>query len=257
MLVSKSKIQSIFYITGDADYNYCPIHLYFCQMITLLDNPVWEALSSRQQHFNFGNEEIKYFPADISPFIAMQQWDSAAIQKLIQHIPHGRSFSVMIAKEIILPDTLQIIFSIPLYQMYCPVLNTIVNSGITIKKLHTTDVAQMLQLTQQTKPGPFYEKTILFGNYYGIYHNDQLVSMAGERLKVNGYTEVSAICTAPDHLGNGYASCLTSAVCEQITAAGEIPFLHVRQDNTAAIALYKKLGFQIRANVFFSVFKKK
>jgi predicted GNAT family acetyltransferase len=92
--------------------------------------------------------------------------------------------------------------------------------------------------------------------YFGIYSNDQLGAMAGERLKVNGYTEISAICTHPDYLGKGYASYLLSHACEHTIREGNIPFLHVRQDNIRAIEVYKKLGFVIRANVYFAIFKK-
>jgi predicted GNAT family acetyltransferase len=81
--------------------------------------------------------------------------------------------------------------------------------------------------------------------------------MAGERLKVNGYTEISAICTHPDYLGKGYASYLLSHACEHTIREGNIPFLHVRTDNTRAIEVYKKLGFVIRADVFFAIFKKR
>lgn len=225
-------------------------------MITPLDNPVWEALGSQQIHFNAGNELIKYFPANVSPFVGLQHWNESDLQQLNQHLPADRSFSVMIAKEVKLPAAVDIVFTTPLYQLYCPMLKPFSNPGIAFRKLAEADVAQMLELTELTKPGPFYERTIDFGNYAGIFHNHQLVAMAGERLKVNGYTEVSAICTHPDFLGKGYASFLLSKVSEQIISEGSIPFLHVRTDNNRAIEVYKKLGFQIRADVYFAIFKK-
>jgi predicted GNAT family acetyltransferase len=162
----------------------------------------------------------------------------------------------MIAKEVKLPGNFEIVFTTPLYQMYCPILKPFNKPEIVFRKLDDRDVAQMLELTEKTKPGPFYERTIDFGNYIGIFDMGELVAMAGERLKVNGYTEVSAICTNPNHLGKGYASFLLSKVSEQIIQEGNIPFLHVRADNNRAIEVYKKLGFQIRANVYFAIFKK-
>jgi predicted GNAT family acetyltransferase len=225
-------------------------------MITPLDNPVWEALGSRQKHFNTGNDSIKYFPSNVAPFIALQHWDKADLQRLITQIPGDRSFSVMIAKKVQLPASFEIVFTTPLYQMYCPVLKPFNNPTIAFRKLHNADIAKMLELTEKTKPGPFYERTIDFGNYVGIFNNDELVAMAGERLKVNGYTEVSAICTNPIQLGKGYASFLLSKVSEHIIKEGNIPFLHVRTDNNRAIEVYRKLGFQIRADVYFAIFKK-
>ena len=93
------------------------------------------------------------------------------------------------------------------------------------------------------------------GRYFGMFDGDRLVSMAGERLQMPGYTEVSAICTDPVYNGKGYASLLTSVVCKMIIEDGNTPFLHVRFDNTRAIEVYKKLGFEIRADVFFAIFK--
>ncbi|MDD2792182.1 MAG: GNAT family N-acetyltransferase [Sediminibacterium sp.] len=226
-------------------------------MIRSIDNPVWEALGTKQQHFNQGTAWVKFFPENVSPFIGMKNWDEADRQELLLQIPDNRSFSVMIAKEVQLPEETELIFSIPLYQMYCSALNPVDERELTVRSLSDADVPQMLELTELTRPGPFYSKTITFGNYIGLFQNNRLISMAGERLKTNGYTEVSAICTHPEFLGNGYASYLTSKVAEGIFRDGSVPFLHVRTDNAAAIRVYQKLGFQIRADVYFAVFKKR
>jgi predicted GNAT family acetyltransferase len=225
-------------------------------MISLLNNPVWEALKSKNAHFNEGNDEIKYYPKNVSPFIGLANWDKNDLDKLQQHISSNRTYSVMIAKQINLPNTLEIIFSIPLYQMYCPHLLPVENNDTLIRKLSVTDIPQMLSLTEKTKPGPFYERTIELGNYMGIFDQHELIAMAGERLQMNGFTELSAVCTSPNHLGKGYASYLSYKVAETIIANGNKPFLHVRTDNQRAIELYKKLGFEIRADVYFAVFKK-
>ncbi len=225
-------------------------------MITLLDNPAWEALSSRQKHFNCGSDTLKYFPAEVAPFIAMEKWDENDMQDLIKNIPAGRPFSFIAAIQKTLPPICRIIFTTPLYQMYCRVLKPFEDPGIAIRSLEVKDVPQMLTLTAKTKPGPFYERTIEFGNYIGIFNDDELIAMAGERLKVNGYSEVSAICTSHEHLGKGYASYLLSKAAERIIAEGDVPFLHVRTDNERAIEVYKKMGFEIRTKIDFAIFKK-
>ncbi len=70
--------------------------------------------------------------------------------------------------------------------------------------------------------------------------------MAGERLQPPGHTEVSAICTDPDHRGRGLARLLTGAVVDAIRARGDTPFLHVVDDNVSAIRLYEQMGFTTR-----------
>ncbi|PYX89790.1 MAG: hypothetical protein DMG68_03950, partial [Acidobacteria bacterium] len=115
---------------------------------------------------------------------------------------------------------------------------------------------EMLGLTQLTKPGPFGQRTRELGSYLGIRKNGVLVAMAGERLRVPGHTEVSAVCTHPDHLGRGYAASLMRAVMQRIRDRGETPFLHVRHDNERAIGLYRRLGFRDRALLHLSVVRR-
>jgi len=81
----------------------------------------------------------------------------------------------------------------------------------------------------------------------------QLAAMAGERMKPDGFTEVSGVCTHPDHRGRGYAGALSRIVAQRIVARGETPFLHAYADNAAAVGLYETLGFRIRARPVMTV----
>ncbi len=74
----------------------------------------------------------------------------------------------------------------------------------------------MMALTALTKPGPFGKRTHELGTYLGIRRDGKLVAMAGERLKIPGYTEVSAVCTHPEHTGHGYARILMAEVMRRI-----------------------------------------
>ncbi len=114
----------------------------------------------------------------------------------------------------------------------------------------------MIELTAMTKPGPFSTRTHELGTYLGIRLENKLVAMSGERLKVPGLTEVSAVCTHPDHLGKGYARILMAEVMRRIRERGETPFLHSRQDNLRAVELYKRLGFRERKLGHFAVLRK-
>jgi GNAT superfamily N-acetyltransferase len=117
-------------------------------------------------------------------------------------------------------------------------------------------VPQMIALTRLTDPGPFGLRTIEFGHYYGIFKDGQLVSMAGQRLHVFGYAEISAVCTHPGHTGKGYARRLLSQQLSRIISGSKIPFLHVRADNERAIKVYESLGFYKRREVCFYVIQK-
>ena len=70
--------------------------------------------------------------------------------------------------------------------------------------------------------------------------------MAGERFQLDGWTEISAVCTRPDHRGRGLASLLVEALTAGIQRRSQRVFLHVLSTNTGAIRLYEALGFRIR-----------
>jgi len=114
----------------------------------------------------------------------------------------------------------------------------------------------MLTLTRLTQPGPFGTRTRELGTYFGIRRSGSLVAMAGERLHVSGYREVSAVCTHPQHRGHGYAAALMQAVMAGMRARKEIPFLHVRADNDQAVGLYERLGFRRRLLLHLVVLRK-
>jgi len=111
----------------------------------------------------------------------------------------------------------------------------------------------MLTLTELTKPGPFSKRTHEMGEYWGIRENGRLVAMAGERLRIAGFTEVSAVCTHPDCLGRGYAGALISMLVRRMCGRGERPFLHVRADNSRAVDLYERIGFEKRVLMHYVV----
>src|SRR4029450_11708130 len=100
-----------------------------------------------------------------------------------------------------------------------------------------------------TEPGPFGKRTALLGRYVGIRHGDRLGAMAGGRLRVPGHGELRGLWVAPEGRGTGHGAALTRELMRHAFAQGERPFLHVRPDNAAAVALYRGLGVETRRGV--------
>jgi predicted GNAT family acetyltransferase len=127
-------------------------------------------------------------------------------------------------------------------------------SGTVFRPLTDADVPAMLELTELTEPGPFRKRTFELGKFYGAFVSDRLVSMAGQRMSLPGFIEVSAVCTHPDARGRGYARVLMSTVIHDILQRGKRPFLHAFADNPA-IRLYESLGFVQRRTFHLAILK--
>ncbi|WP_040847868.1 GNAT family N-acetyltransferase, partial [Nitrospirillum viridazoti] len=124
-------------------------------------------------------------------------------------------------------------------------------------RLTAADVPDMVDLAKRTEPGPFLDGTIRMGAYYGLRSPDgRLMAMTGQRMRLPGLREVSAVCTDPDFRGRGLALALVSAVAAGITAESETPFLHVKTENEGAKRVYEKLGFRVRRAVHFIVLRR-
>lgn len=111
-------------------------------------------------------------------------------------------------------------------------------------RLDQSHVPQMLALVAATQPGPFGERTIELGDYYGVFEGTRLVAIAGERMAAGNLREISGVCTDPEFQGRGLARRLVALLVRRQLKRGEVPFLHVVQDNSQARRLYERMGFR-------------
>ena len=212
-----------------------------------LDRPVWNALTTRQAHLAQGDARALRLLPDHGPFAAAADSSPASLQALVGLIPDGGNvWTVELDPMPEPPGT--IVKSAVVHQM---VAETIVPSSpaFMIEALTEEDAPEMLALATLTVPGPFLSRTHRLGAFVGVRQGGRLVAMAGERMRLDGFTEVSGVCTHPDFRGRGYAGKLMSVVAQGILSRGEKPFLHVYTTNAGAIGLYEALGFRIRASI--------
>ncbi|HXJ88762.1 MAG TPA: GNAT family N-acetyltransferase [Candidatus Binatia bacterium] len=210
-----------------------------------LENVIWRALTTRQSHFAESCDSARRFVREVTSLCAFAEANNDGYTSLAQLAGLGGTAAVFLNEPYESRAGWDCIAGAGLLQMICENGKHAapLESTAPIIELGDEDSPEMLELTALTKPGPFGPRTHELGYYVGIRDGGKLVAMAGERLKVPGYTEVSAVCTHPDHLGKGYAAKLMTEVMRGIHARGETPFLHVRADNSRAIAIYERLGF--------------
>jgi predicted GNAT family acetyltransferase len=222
---------------------------------SLLDNPVWNALSTTHASFAEGDDLAKRYPVDVAPFAATPDQSPESYHSLARLLGPEGTAAIPLATMPVLPAGWTVVRKVDSAQMVWNT-QTAPRGEHSFEELTISNVEEMLALVELTKPGPFFKRTPQLGSYLGIREAGKLVAMAGERLKPYGYTEISAVCTHPDYRGRGYASSLVSILVQRITKRNEIPFLHVRRENVGAIRVYEKLGFKTRRTINIIVVKK-
>jgi ribosomal protein S18 acetylase RimI-like enzyme len=213
-----------------------------------LDNPVWYSLSERHQNFAVNYNNIKFYHPDYCPFGGFQK-----VKGISNHIDE---YATLAGNFFIVGEKPELSGQLKLKkELVC--LQMIINDSIDIEikeeiteltNEHTDTLYQLVNLVQ---PGYYKRMTALLGNYFGIFKNDELIAVTGERMKMNDFVEVSAVITKPGYTGKGYAGQLVAHTVNNIFNQKKTPYLHVAEDNIGAIKLYEKLGFKSRRKISF------
>ncbi|WP_405057349.1 GNAT family N-acetyltransferase [Kribbella sp. NBC_01505] len=208
-----------------------------------LRNPTYDALTGPHASFAESRGNAYRYQPEVAPFLALpdnpteQDWaDLAAL------VGPG-SGGAMMGPDQPMPESFKLEVQFDLVQFVAPDgLGAVDDEAVA---LTADDVPDMMALVELTDPGPFRTRTIELGPYLGLRRDGELIAMAGVRQTLPAYAEISAVCTHPDHRGQGLARRLISAVAADITATGRTPFLHTGGTNVTAQRLYTSMGFTI------------
>lgn len=213
-----------------------------------LDRPVWNSLTGRQATFAVGEGAARRFDPRHGPLTGVIDHSPDSLAALTRLPTGAEGLWLLEVDPVPPPPAMSVINAAECVQM---VAEGMVGSGpdIAFTPLGDADAAEMLALATLTRPGPFAEQTHRLGDFIGVRQDGVLIAMAGERMRPEGFTEVSGICTLPEHRGRGIAAGLTRVVMQRILDRGETPFLHSYASNTGAIGLYESLGFRVRRTV--------
>jgi GNAT superfamily N-acetyltransferase len=117
--------------------------------------------------------------------------------------------------------------------------------------LSMADLNDVIQLYIESYPENSFDQRMLETNqFYGIWQDDKLVSIAGIHVYSERYrvAALGNITTHPSCRNNGYGKSVTARLCQSLSERVDHIGLNVKANNTAAISLYEKLGFEIIAS---------
>lgn len=216
----------------------------------VLDNPYWHAMIGPQRANALGSGKARRYPPRLGPQAALAGHDREAFADLERIVAPGEQVGIVETRRTPPPPGWELAFEVALEQQ------TYTGSGawpaIDAVPLGPDDVPAMLELAAATEPGPVGEGALELGRFLGIREDGRLVAMAGERAHLEGFREITGVATLPAWRGRGLASGLVGRVVQRILAEGETPFLHVVIGNEAAREVYRRLGFEPRAELWVS-----
>lgn len=217
-----------------------------------LDNPIWASLTSRHADLAIGGCFARRYPPEVAPFAALSEPSQKAEQALLDITSLGET--VCLLRHAPRAECWTVKNHISIVQFVWAGREPGDEAGT--EPLGSKDLDAMLELTALVYPAYFREGTAQLGTYYGIKDGGRLCSMAGIRMAMDGYQEISAVCTHPDYRQRGYAARLIRRLVRHIQALGETPFLHTEAENEGARAMYEKLGFRVRTEIPFWVMER-
>jgi|HubBroStandDraft_1064217.scaffolds.fasta_scaffold324656_1 predicted GNAT family acetyltransferase len=215
---------------------------------SLFANPTWHALQTKHRHFAESAGDACRYPAEVAPFAGVAEPSKAAMQQL--HSLLAPDESVWIIGESY-PPVPELVFeeTLACLQMVLPEEVTPPAPTTEIVQLSSANAAEMVALTTLAFPGFFRSRTCEMGTYFGARFNGELIAMSGERLLLDGYPEISAVCTHPAHRGKGLAASLIWRLVQKHRREGLVSWLHVAVENHRAIELYLRMGFKVSRKI--------
>lgn len=222
----------------------------YCGMSALeLDNPFWASLCTRHQALALRMNGAARYPAEFAPFLGVASADVDATKAIESLMGPGEALYLL---GVVPKVTSGWVIKAhgPLAQMICTTPMPVID-GPKVIELSAAHCEDVLALTALVYPHYFRPCTMELGRYFGIYQDGRLAAIIGERLGMDAYQEISAVCTHSDFSGRGYARRLLARLSNDNLERGRVPFLHVSHQNHRAKRLYEQVGYRHRRNIDF------
>ena len=209
-----------------------------------LENPVWASLNETHKKFVIEYDGIQFYHPDICTFGAFTDVTKTA-NALNEYSKLSKNFFLVSENEIPQIDS-NLVFLEKKIEGCQMVLDNLIDIEIAetiipLTKNHRDEIYDLIWLVM---PGYYQKRSFEMGAFFGIFKEDKLVSISGQRLQSNDFIEVSAVVTHPDYTRRGYAKQLVAHTTKEILKSKKLPILHTNKGNSA-IPLYETLGYKV------------
>lgn len=228
-------------------------------MITLEDklkNPVWHSLNETHKKFLIEFNNVKFYNPDINNFGALFDPNNT-LEAFNKYALLKEKFFLVSENQTPLFDDHKIILEKKINGCQM-VLDKLTDVNITeeIVLLTKDNIDEVYDLIWLVMPGFYQKKGFEMGNFYGIFKDNKLIAISGQRMQTDSFIEISSVVTHPDYTRKGFAKQLIHHTTKEILKENKLPILHTNKGNPA-IGLYEKLGFKISRDMNWWLYAKK
>lgn len=221
-----------------------------------LQNPIWYSLNETHQNFALKFDEVQFYNPEICPFGAFTN-SLKTKAALTAYSKLTRDLFLVSEKAIPTFDENHIVLNKKMEGCQM-VLNSLIEVAVTetIVPLTETHIQEIYDLIWLVMPGYYKKRTFDMGDYFGIFKEENLVAISGQRMQTDEFIEVSGVVTHPNFTRRGFAKQLITHTTKEILKTGKQAILHTTKGNPA-IGLYESLGFELTRDMNWWYFSRK
>ncbi|WP_341222324.1 GNAT family N-acetyltransferase [Polaribacter atrinae] len=221
-----------------------------------LKNPVWYSLNETHKSSLLKYDGVQFYQPNTCSFGAFFDSEKTPIA-LTEHSKIIEKFFLVSENGIPKIDDNYVILEKKINGCQM-VLNNLIDIDITenIVLLTNEYIDEVYNLIWLVMPGFYQKKGFEMGKFFGIFKDNKLVAITGQRMQTDDFIEISSVVTHPDYTRKGFAKQLIYHTTKEILKEKKLPILHTNKGN-AAIPLYEKLGFKLTRDMNWWLFRRK
>ena len=221
-----------------------------------LKNPVWHSLNETHKKFLIREDGVNFYNPEINNFGAFFDTNKTA-KALNNYAKIVDKFFLVSENETPIIDDNKVVLEKKIngcQMVLDKLIETKINEEIILlTKNHIDEVYDLIWLVM---PGFYQKRGFEMGEFFGIFKNNKLVAISGQRMQTNDFIEVSSVVTHPDYTRKGLAKQLIYHTTKAILKENKLPILHTNKGNPA-ISLYEKLGYKITRDMNWWLYSRK